>query len=113
LELRVHEVCQISSGGSHVTVYEAEIDFTAGAVQVDIASDCLVDGDSVALPAAREAIRRGANAVLESRGIGAVILIRRIVLHPIDFNPRRFQKHTALEIVRLLDESCESPRSSG
>ena len=36
LELRVREVCQTSSGGDHVTIYEADIDIVPGEVRVAV-----------------------------------------------------------------------------
>ena len=106
MKLCVHKVCQTSSGADHVTIYEADIAFIAGDVQVEVASAAVGDTDPSAVEAAREAIGRGAEAVLRSRGLGAVILIERIVIHSVDFKPRRFEQHTAEALRRLLAQDA-------
>src|SRR4051812_33712511 len=59
LELRVHEVCQTSSGGSHVTIYEADIDLAPGEVAVEVASVYPAGADPDTVSSAWEAIRAG------------------------------------------------------
>jgi hypothetical protein len=36
--------------------------------------------------------------------LGAVIRIDRIVLHPVDFKPRKFEQYTAEELRRLVEQ---------
>jgi hypothetical protein len=107
LELRVHEVCQTSSGGDHVTIYEADIDIWRGAVRVEVASVDPPDADPEAVALALEAIRTGAAKVLSPRELGAIIRVRRLVGHPVDFKSRRFERHTAEAIARLLADAAE------
>ena len=113
MELCVHEVCQTSSGGDHVTIYEAEIDIIPGEVQVEVSGvePAVADPDAVA--SAREAIRAGATGVLRPRGLGAIIRVRRVVVHPIDFKPRRFERHTAEAVQRLLAETAAPSAVAG
>jgi hypothetical protein len=106
LDLCVHKVCQRSSGGDHVTIYEADIELVAGDVQVTIVSVDPANAHPDAVNKAKEAIRVGAARVLQPRGFGAIIRVRRLVVHPVDFKPRRFEEHTAEELQRLLPESA-------
>jgi hypothetical protein len=107
MELSVHEVCQTSSGGSHVTIYEADIDFVAGDVRVEVAGVHRAGAHPDAVESAREAIRVGAAKVLRPRGLGAIIRVRRVVVHPVDFKPRQFERHTAEAVQRLLAGAAE------
>jgi hypothetical protein len=107
LEIRVREVCQTSSGGDHVTIYEADIDLVPGEVRVEAVGVEPVDADPDALASATEAIRVGAAKVLRPRGLGAIIRVRRVVIHPVDFKPRRFELHTAEAVQRLLAGAAE------
>ena len=108
LELRVREVCQTSSGGDHVTIYEADIEIVPGDVQVEVAGIDPPDADPDAVASAREAIQAGAAQVLRPRGLGAIIRLRRVVVHPVDFKPRRFERHTAEAVQRLFGEIAEA-----
>jgi hypothetical protein len=112
MDLRVHRVQQRSSGGDHVTIYDADIELVAGNVdvQVVIVGVDPTDADPDAVGSAKEAIRRGAAKVLQPRGIGAIIRVQRLVVHSVDFKPRRFEQHTAEELQRLLaaeDGECD------
>jgi hypothetical protein len=104
LELRVHQVAQGASGGSHVTVYEAEVELTPGGVVVEIAGVHPCDAEPRDVEAARDAIRSGAEEALRLIGSGAIIRVRRVVIHIVDFKPRQFERHTAEELHRLLAE---------
>jgi hypothetical protein len=107
MELRVHKVAQAASGGSHVTIYEAEIDLAPGSVEVEILGVHPKDAFPDAVAAAREAIRRGAERVVQPRGLGAVIRVQRVVVHPVDFKPSKFALYTAEELTRVLEEGGE------
>lgn len=102
MKLRVHKVVQTSSGGDHVTIYEAVVDLVPGKVEVEILGVYPKDAHSDDVVAATDAIRRGAAKVLESRGLGAIIRLERVVIHPVDFKPRKFEQHTAEELIRIL-----------
>jgi hypothetical protein len=109
LELSIHKVAQAASGGSHVTIYEAEVEFVASGVQVEVLGVHPNDALPAYVDVARDAIRRGAEKVLQSRGQGAIIRIKRLVIHPIDFKPRKFEQYTAEELARLLAETGAEP----
>jgi hypothetical protein len=83
-------------------IYEADVDLVPGDVQVEVVSADPPNPDPTAVARAKDAIRRGAEQVLQPRGLGAIIHVRRIVIHPVDFKPRRFELHTAEELCRLL-----------
>jgi hypothetical protein len=102
LELRVHKVVQTASGGSHVTIYEAELTLLDGSVQVEIVAVDPPDADSIAVEAARDAIQRGAAAALQPYNKGAIIRVEHIVIHPVDFWARRFEQYTVEAVRQLL-----------
>jgi hypothetical protein len=103
MELRVRKICQTSSGGSHVTIFEADVDLVVGDVRVEIAKTDPPDADPRDVELARQAIHRGAMEVLQPRGLGAIIRVRRLVIHLTDFKPWRFARHTAEELHRMVD----------
>lgn len=105
MELRVYKVNQASSGGSHVTIYEAEFDLVPGVVVVDIATIDPSDARPVDVEAARRAIQKGAEEALRSTGFGANVRVRHLVIHPVDFKAWRLEQHTAEELGRLLKDS--------
>ena len=107
MELRVHKVAQAASGGSHVTIYEAEIDLVPGDVEVEILGVHPKDASPDGVSAAKDAIRRGAERVLKPRGFGAVIRVQRVVIHPVDFKASKFELYTAEELTRVLEEGSE------
>lgn len=105
MELRVHKVAQAASGGSQVTIYEAEIGLVPGGVEVEILGVDPRDAFPDSVAAAKDAIRRGTERVLKPRELGAVIRVQRVVIHPIDFKASKFELCTAEELTRLLEES--------
>jgi hypothetical protein len=104
LKLRVRKVAQAASGGSHVTIYEAEVELVSGEVQVEVLGVEPKEALPVEVDAARDAIRRGAEQVLQPRGLGAIIRVERLVIHPVDFKSRQFERYTAEALQRLLAE---------
>jgi hypothetical protein len=109
LELRVHKVSQAASGGSHVTIYEAKLELVSGGCHVEVLGVQQNDAPPGAAEAATDAIRRGAKQVLRARGLGAIIRVERIVLHPVDFNPGKFERYTATELKRILEANHVEP----
>jgi hypothetical protein len=109
LELRVHKVQQAASGGSHVTIYEADVEFVPGGAGVQVLGSEPRDALPGDYGRAAESIRHGAEQVLGPLGLGAVIRIARIVLHPVDFKPRKFEQYTAEELRRLVEQSRAEP----
>lgn len=106
MELRVREVCQTSSGGDHVTIYDADIGIVPGE-RVEVASVDPPDADAEAVASAREAIRAGPAKALSPHELGAIIRVRRLVVHPFDFKSRRFELHTTEAIQRILANAAE------
>jgi len=102
LELSVHKVCQTASGGSHVTRYEADLEFVPGPVQIQVGRVDPANASAQSIEMAVTAIRQGAERVLQPRGQGAIIRIKHLVIHPIDFKPRRYEQYTAEELDRLF-----------
>jgi hypothetical protein len=94
-----------ASGGSHVTIFEAEVTLVPGNSVVQVFGVHQNGALSHDLEAARDAIRRGAETALSPLRLGAVIQVERIVIHPVDFKAREFDKHTAKELRRLLQQN--------
>lgn len=108
MELRVHKIVQTASGGSHVTIYEAEVELVPGEVRVEMTGIDPTEAHPNDIAAAQIAIQRGAEKVLQPIGSGALIQVRRIVIHPIDFKPRQFERQTEEELRRQLSEAARS-----
>lgn len=104
MELRVHKVCQTASGGSYVAIYDADVDLLPAdpQVTVEITGIDPADTDPADIEAACCAIRRGAEQVLLPRRQGAIVRVRRIVIHPVDFKPHRLEMFTAEALARAL-----------
>ena len=109
MELRVHKVVQTACG--HVTIYEADVELVPGEVRVEVATTYPTDADPTLVTAATEAIRRGAERVLQPRSQGAIIRVARLVVHPIDFWASTFERYTAEELARVLEaDAADGPR---
>jgi hypothetical protein len=95
----------MASGGSYVVAYEAEVHLSSGNTrcEVKILSTEPEDADLELVEIARDAIRRGAERVLQRRGQGAALHVRRLVIHPVDFKSSTFEQFTAEELQRVLD----------
>lgn len=105
MKLEVNKVALFASGGSHVTIYQAEIEFLSGRTAVEVDTTAVREPGDVfpgTLSVAADGIRRGAERVLTPLGMGAVIRVNSITLHPVDFKPSKFERYTAEEIARLL-----------
>lgn len=109
MELRVHKVAQAASGGSHVTIYDADIELVSGQPGVQVLGSEPRDALPGLYQEAAESIRRGAEHVLRPLGLGAVIRISRLVLHPVDFKPRKFEQYTAEALRRLVESRQAEP----
>ena len=109
MELRIHKVAQAASGGSHVTIYEADVELVPGGSGVLVLGSEPRDALPGCYQDAAESIRRGAEQVLGPLGFGAVIRIGRIILHPVDFKPRKFEQCTADELKRLMEQRQAEP----
>jgi len=59
--------------------------------------------DAAEIAEAVDAIRRGAESVLLPRGSGAIMRLRDLWIHPVDFSPQKFEQHTAEEFLRAFE----------
>lgn len=100
LRLNVHEVCQSASGGSHVTIYQADVELMPAENGIQVLGQAPADALPGYFEEAKSAIQSGAELALSPKGLGAVIHITSIGLHPIDFKPLKFKTCTtsALEV---------------
>lgn len=109
MKYKVHKVQQAASSGSHVTIYEADLEFNSdrGVVQVFCPLESMDGGDGRNdeddVQRVAEAIKRGAEKALTSRGVGAIIRVSRVVIHPIDFKPRKYEQYTTEELDRICE----------
>lgn len=101
LELFVHRVSQSASGGSHVTIFDATIAIITDDLEIQVLSIVKSDNDPMA-ELAIDAITRGCEKVLQTRGLGAIVEIYHLVIHPIDFKPQQFERCTADALTELL-----------
>jgi hypothetical protein len=86
------------------------MELARGDVRVEVLGVEPPDADPGAVASVGQAIRAGAAKVLQPRALGAVIRVRRLVIHPVDCKPRRFERHTAEAVERLLLGMAEPPR---
>jgi len=105
MQLRVRKIAQAGSGGSHVTIYDADVQLIGDGVQVEVVNVDPKDTMQADVDAARNAIQFGAEKVLRPRGQGAIIRIDRLVIHPVDFKPRKYEQYTTEVLTRLLVEA--------
>jgi hypothetical protein len=103
IQLRVHQVNQIASGGSYVVIFDAELRMNESrVVTVEVCSVEPPDTDVELVEAAKQGILRGAEHVLRPLAKGASISVNRLVVNPVDFKPNRFTLYTAQELKRLV-----------
>ncbi len=100
MKYKVNKVCQTSSGGSHVTIYDADLELNSeNRVRVFCPPG---EEKNLSVQKAVKAIRKGAEKVLISRGYGATIRVSRILIYEVDFKPGKFEQYTIEELERLL-----------
>jgi hypothetical protein len=108
MNYEIREVHQAASGGSHVVIYQAELEVLndPNTVEVTVLNlrpemfERSEDGRALAA----ESIRSGAIVALSEFGKGARIEARNFVIHPVDFKPSLCAKYTAMAIRRLLSQ---------
>jgi hypothetical protein len=100
-ELRVHRVSQSASSGSHVTIFDATISIITNDLEIQVLSIVKSDDDPMAEQAI-DAITRGCERVLQTRGLGAIVEIYHLVIHPVDFKPHQFERCTVDALIELL-----------
>jgi hypothetical protein len=70
------------------------------------------DAQPADVDAARDAIQRGAEKVLQPLEQGALIRVWRLVIHSVDFKPQKFEQYTMEELARVLGETTGEPDRS-
>ena len=105
MQLRVHEVNQMASGGSYVVIFEAEVCLhEVHEVTVEVHSVVPPETEIELVQLAKQAIAQGAEHVLFPLSKGASIQVHRLVVNSVDFKPNRFTLFTALELRKLLNQ---------
>lgn len=111
MQLNVRDVNQTASGPSYVVIYDADIELDeAPRINVHVLAVEPPDTDPELIEAARLAILEGASTVLNPLARGAVIRVQRLVVHSVDFHPKRFVRSTAVELRRVF---AHVPQASG
>jgi hypothetical protein len=111
MKLRIHDTCWTASGGSYCAIYEADVKILRDSrdVRVEVVTvEPEYSAESSQKGEVVEAIRRGAENVLAPRNLGAAIRVQRLVIHPVDCKPHRFEEPTSKELQRLLDQPEEA-----
>jgi hypothetical protein len=104
VEIKVHEVCQ-TSGLDFVVIFDASMDLIQGQDEVEILSVSVRAGDDSLAERAANSIKRGILAVLRPLGLGATVRISSLVLHPVDFSEKKFERFTAEYLTRAIGEN--------
>ncbi len=104
MELKVLKKSFNASYGSYLVDYQAEVEIRNhdNSVQVTVAEG--LEADRGQVDAARQAIQRGAEQALQPTGLGAIIKIHRLNIHPVDFKPELFERFTAEQVAYLVTE---------
>lgn len=102
MDIHVYKVNRFASGASHVTIFDADVELGGVGVKVEVLATEPADAPQEAIEAARRAIQRGAERILEPKEQGATIRVKRLVIHPIDFKPNAFERYTAEALDRLM-----------
>ena len=113
--LKVRQINQAASGGSHVTAYEAVVELrpAADGVSIEVASVVPEDPDPILTAAAAEHVRRGVHAVLSRDGFGARVRVERLYVHPVDCKPYKYEHYTVDALEEALRERPLTKRCSG
>ncbi len=94
MQLHVHEINQMASGGSYVCIFDADVQLrNDGEFFVTVEKVEPSDTTQGYVEAASNAIRAGAIHVLASQSLGADIQITRLVVNSVDFKPNRYALH--------------------
>lgn len=104
VEFRVRDVSQRASGGSYLVKYVCEVELTPGigVTHLEVVNTVPENVDSELLRLTVEHIRRGADSVLSSAGLGARLKLRDLHIHDVDCKPYRFETPTAEGLSRLI-----------
>jgi len=110
MQLKVRKVNQMASGGSYVVIYDADVEMLhePGTI-VDVISTDPSDCAPELIELARLAILRGAERALAPGGLSASIHVLHLVISPSDFQPRRFEAFTAIELEQLIVNRSLAP----
>ncbi len=121
-ELVVHEKHLNQGVHEYMVWYTATCVATSDAGTVRIVVDCALpaycfephpnsEGASL-VECALEHIRRGATAAIERASFGLELLITELRIHPVDFQPKRFDEHTRNALTRQLAQRAEPSRGT-
>lgn len=110
IEFSVSKQCQSASGGSFVAKYRANVELSLGrgVASIGIVSVFPVDADPETVADVGRHIQSGAETVLRTRGLDANISVTNLVIHPVDCNPRYFERFTVEELEAAIAASESS-----
>ncbi|MCA9237989.1 MAG: hypothetical protein KDA44_21095 [Planctomycetales bacterium] len=75
-------------------------------VLVNVLSTVPDDAEPTLVAEVADAIRRGAESALHSRGTGAIIRLRELAIHDVDCSLQKFEEHTAQELKQALEDDA-------
>lgn len=103
MQLRVSHVRQCGPF-SFIVKYLAEVEMMPGesGLSIFVMSTVPDDADPELVAEAAESIRRGAESILQPRGVGAKLSLQGLCIHEVDFSPQKFEHIIAEEISRAL-----------
>lgn len=107
MEFNVADECLTASGGSFRVNYQCQVKVEPGdgEVEIVVASTLPENPSPELLRGSIEYIRRGAEEVLRTRGLRAVLRIQNLLIHDVDCWPPRYAKPTAEGLKQCLDEA--------
>jgi hypothetical protein len=105
VHLRVREIHQTSGAFEHVVIFDAEILLVSGDPTIDVEL-VSAEPNSYADPELEkvvlQSIQEGVLAVLEPRGLGAIVHISALWVHPIDFVAQKYKTYTSRYLEKAL-----------
>ena len=112
LEFRVSDIQQSASGGSYVVKYDTEIELVRGvsSVVIEVASTNPTHARASEVQQAVDYIKCGVENVLQPLGFGARVRLNRLVIHDVDFKPRKFEAATVKALTQALEDAKKENR---
>ncbi len=103
IDFNVREVRQTSSAADYIVSYTARVslDSETSEVSVSVNSTIPADADGDMVVDAAELIRSAVATVLSGRG--AHVTLEKLVIHPVDFSPKKFTEHTLRHFQAALN----------
>lgn len=107
VRLSVNERRQ-TGGGDYVVTFDADVTITSESMTSLVVAEGAMRDDNAEwadlVDIAAEHIRLGIEDACQQRGLAADVMLRSILVHPIDFRSSKFRQFAAERLGELLDE---------